>query len=138
MLTGEWIKRGPCNSLSVTIGGIVRPLRYTVWQQECYQELLAKRRDQARAEAAKNPPAQPDPGAGFAALAENLGEARLGAVEVAMIALNPEKDKVSIDEATLLKELDLDQIAILVDRWLHLKVYSPRLTPETDPHLAPR
>lgn len=142
MLKGEWLKRGPQNYLAVVIDGKEIPLRRTVFQQECYAEHLDTKRKEAEArKAAAGSAPKDEPAAGvetFDMLQKVTSSATVDSLPVALIALNPVKDRVDWTREQLLEKVDLDQIVIIASKWLQHKVYSPEFDAKLDPQFTPR
>lgn len=92
--------------ITVILGDKKVPLRYTVHQMEELSVVMDK------VKGIKAP---------------TLKEIAENDLNICMIALNPEPDKVEFTREEITALLDVDQIKILVAYWLEKKVYIPTM-----------
>lgn len=121
MLTGNWLEINKLNDMTLTMGGKKLKLRSTLSQIERFQALVEKMNA-----------ADPDK-----ANSSNFAKkAMMDAVDVVEIALNPDPEKVEFTQDDIMKNMDVDQIRILSEKWIQKKVYAPGV--EADPLLGPQ
>lgn len=127
----NWIFSGPRNGLFVRIDGKAVALRYSVHQSRAYADYLdaAKKKIDARLEDAKK---NPDGAAKFNH-ASQLREVVLDTLDIAVIAFNPEPDKLEYPREVLETKLDADQLKIIAEEWQKRKIYDPQASRPSDP-----
>lgn len=121
---GNWIFSGPRNGLFVMVDGKNVPLRYSVHQARAYADHLEAQKKKVEAREKHDH-------------VERVREMVLDALDLAVIAFNPEPDKLEFPREKLEQTFDADQLRIIAEEWQKRKIYDPQAARESDP-LAPQ
>ncbi len=124
----NWLFSGPRNGLFARVDGKVVPLRYSVHQARAYADHLEAMKK--KAEGRKKDGAVFDPVA-------QIEEMVVDALDVCLIAFNPEPDKLDYPSDLLEQKLDADQLRIIAEEWQVRKIYNPQAARPNDPLLPP-
>jgi hypothetical protein len=119
-MVDNWIFSGPRNGLFAKVDGKTVPLRYSVHQARAYADHLdaLKKRNESREK--------------FDAILQ-IREMVVDALDIALIAFNPEPDKLDYPRELLESKFDADQLRILAEEWQKRKIYDPQAARDPDP-----